>query len=249
VLLASGKAVPISSLRPGQQVVSTSTKTGKNQTGTIAAVLVHHDTNRYDLTIRAHGRTAVIHTTSNHPFWDVTTHRWVKAGALRYGTDLRTPDGGTATVLGGHSPRDRYGWMWDLTVPGDHDFYIDTTAADILVHNCSPPLRRYQGGVYTLRDDEADEAVVRTGMSNDLYERQLAHARLPATSQYRFQVEYLTNDVEEQKGLEQMLYDKYPEARVANGGLDKYSPIDLANSNYQRYMQAARNYLARQADG
>jgi hypothetical protein len=27
--------------------------------------------------------------------------------------------------------------MWDLTVPGnnDHDFYVDTTAADVLVHN------------------------------------------------------------------------------------------------------------------
>ncbi len=26
--------------------------------------------------------------------------------------------------------------MWDLTIPGDHDLYIDTTAADLLVHNC-----------------------------------------------------------------------------------------------------------------
>ena len=27
--------------------------------------------------------------------------------------------------------------MWDLTIPGDHDFYINTAAAPILVHNCS----------------------------------------------------------------------------------------------------------------
>jgi hypothetical protein len=28
--------------------------------------------------------------------------------------------------------------MWDLTVPGnnDYDFYIDTTATPVLVHNC-----------------------------------------------------------------------------------------------------------------
>lgn len=26
--------------------------------------------------------------------------------------------------------------MWDLTIPGDHDFYIDTVAAPVLVHNC-----------------------------------------------------------------------------------------------------------------
>jgi hypothetical protein len=33
--------------------------------------------------------------------------------------------------------------MWDLTVPGndDHDFYIDTIAATVLVHNCSMPGR------------------------------------------------------------------------------------------------------------
>ena len=124
VLLANGKAVPISSLKPGEKVVATNTKTGKTQVGTIAAVLVHHGTNRYDLTVRARGRTAVIHTTSNHPFWDATTGRWVKAGALRYGTHLRTPAGGTATVLGGHAPRDRSGWMWDLTIPGNHDFYV-----------------------------------------------------------------------------------------------------------------------------
>ena len=83
MLLASGKAVPISTLKPGEKVVSTSTKTGTTQAGTIAAVLVHHDTNRYDLTVRARGRTAVIHTTSNYPFWDATTGCWVKAGAFR----------------------------------------------------------------------------------------------------------------------------------------------------------------------
>jgi hypothetical protein len=135
VLLANGKAVPISSLKPGEKVVATNTKTGKTQAGTIAAVLVHHDTNRYDLTVRAHGRTAIIHTTSNHPFWDATTHRWVKAGALRYGAHLRTPAGGTATVLGGHAPRDRSGWMWDLTIPGNHDFYVRIADTAVLVHN------------------------------------------------------------------------------------------------------------------
>jgi hypothetical protein len=45
-------------------------------------------------------------------------------------------------VVTGWVPRQRDGWMWDLTVPGggDHDFYIDTTAADVLVHNCSDPV-------------------------------------------------------------------------------------------------------------
>ena len=109
----------------------------------MAAVLIHHDTDLYDLKIRAGTRTAVIDTTSSHLFWvPPTGHRagrWMKAGALKYGTHLRTPSGGdTATVLSGWTPKDAAGWMWDLTVPGnnDHDFYIDTVAAAILVHNC-----------------------------------------------------------------------------------------------------------------
>jgi hypothetical protein len=62
-------------------------------------------------------------------------------------------------------------------------------------------------------------------------------------------VEYLTNDLDERMGLEQMLYERYPEAQVANGGFNARRAIDPANSDYQRWMQAARNYLARQEGG
>jgi hypothetical protein len=44
-----------------------------------------------------------------------------------------------------------------------------------------------------------------------------------------------------------MLYEKYPEAQVANGGYNAYRAVDPAGRDYQRYMQAARGYLARQA--
>ncbi|MBO0822839.1 MAG: hypothetical protein J2P27_03145, partial [Actinobacteria bacterium] len=142
VLLASGAAIPIRQLKVGDKVLATNTMTGKTQAEQVTAVLVHHDTNRYNLKIREHGKTSVIHTTSNHPFWvpGAGDHagRWVKAAALKYGTHLRTPSGSdTAVVTGGWIPSQRDGWMWDLTVPGnnDHDFYISTTAADVLVHN------------------------------------------------------------------------------------------------------------------
>jgi large repetitive protein len=135
VLTASGALVAISNLKIGEKVLATSTKTGKTAPGTVSDVLVHHDTNRYNLTVKtAHG-TAIIGTTSNHLFWDATARRWVKAAALKYGTHLRTPSGGTATVLGGHAPKDRSGWMWDLTIPGNHDFYIKAATTAILVHN------------------------------------------------------------------------------------------------------------------
>ncbi|MHB1597234.1 MAG: Hint domain-containing protein [Streptosporangiaceae bacterium] len=116
VLLASGLAVPIASLKPGENVLATNARTGKTRAEPVAAVLVHHDTNRYDLTVKTSHGSAVIHTTSNHLFWDLTQHRWVKAGALKYGDHLRTPIGDHVAAAG--------------------DFYIRVAATAVLVHNC-----------------------------------------------------------------------------------------------------------------
>jgi hypothetical protein len=137
VLLASGIAVPIASLKPGDKVLATNTRTGKTSAEPVTAVLVHHDTNRYNLTLKtAHGR-AVIDTTTTHLFWDLPRGRWVKAGALKYGDHLRTPGGHKiVTANGGWTPRGHDGWMWDLTITSDHDFYVQAATAAVLVHNC-----------------------------------------------------------------------------------------------------------------
>jgi hypothetical protein len=77
----------------------------------------------------------------------------------------------------------------------------------------------------------------------NLAERQLAHARDPVLGQLRFQVEYRTDVFNEQVGLEQVLYDRYPEAKVANGGYNKYQPIGPSNSMRDTWMQAAQDFL------
>jgi hypothetical protein len=150
VLLASGKTVPISALKVGDTVLAADTKTGKNQTETVTAVLVHHDTDLYDLRVESGGRTEVIHTTSNHLFWDPYPHYgWIPANHLKPGEKLKTPDGQSAVVVGGSVPADHDGWMWDLTVPGnnDHDFYVAAgTVTGILVHNTDGPCEVGPGG-------------------------------------------------------------------------------------------------------
>jgi hypothetical protein len=139
VLLASGLAVPIASLKPGEKVLATNARSGKTSPEAVTAVLVHHDTNRYDLRVQTARGTAVIQSTTSHLFWDATSHQWVKAAALRYGSHLSTNGGASVTVLGGYVPADATGWMWDLTVANDHDFYIDTVSTAVLVHNCPIP--------------------------------------------------------------------------------------------------------------
>jgi Pretoxin HINT domain len=130
VLLASGAAIPISQLKPGRKVLATNTKTGKTSAEPVAAVLVHHDSDRYDLTVKtAHG-TAVINTTSSHLFWNFSLHKFIPASHLKTGMRLKTANGTTATIIGGSVPPDSDGWMWDLTIPGnnDHDFYVTSAS-------------------------------------------------------------------------------------------------------------------------
>jgi Pretoxin HINT domain len=143
VLLADGKTKPISQIKPGDTVIATNIRTGKTQAEPVTAVLVRHDTDLYDLKIKTDGRTAVVGTTSNHPFWvlGIGGHggHWVTAGALRPGTRLRGPRGGSSVVIAGWVARQSGAWMLDLTVPGgdDHDFYIGTAVFQILVHNAA----------------------------------------------------------------------------------------------------------------
>jgi len=137
VLLASGKAVPISSLKPGDMVLATSTTTGKTSPEKVTATDVHHDTNLYNLTVKTSHGAAVIHTTSNHLFWDPSLNYWIPAKQLKTGEKLKTPDGSLAVADGGTIPAGHDGWMWDLTVPGngDHDFYVTVGSVSVLVHN------------------------------------------------------------------------------------------------------------------
>ena len=148
ILLPGGKTAPISSLKPGDKVTARDTKTGKDQTETVTAVQVHHDTDLYNLRVKTAHATQVIHTTSSHPFYDPYLHYGrIPANHLKPGMHLKTPDGQSAVVVGGSVPADHDGWMWDLTVPGnnDHDFYVtagQSREVPVLVHNsdaeCGP---------------------------------------------------------------------------------------------------------------
>jgi hypothetical protein len=75
----------------------------------------------------------------------------VEADRLTPGDLLRSLDGSTVTytsevVVPGAAD------MWDLTIAGDHDFYIHTVdATTVLVHNCPPT---FDGMPEGMDDDE-----------------------------------------------------------------------------------------------
>lgn len=135
VLLADGKAAPIAGLKPGKRIAAMSTGSGKRGTVAIGAVLVNYDKDLLDVTVRTGGSDAVISTTADHLFWDQTLGRWTEAARLRVG-DLLGTAGGAAVVARLSEPPATGSWMWDLSVPAFHDFYIATGKTAVLVHNC-----------------------------------------------------------------------------------------------------------------
>jgi RHS repeat-associated protein len=137
VLLANGKATPIAALEPSDKVLATNIKTGMTTAEPVTAVLIHHDTNLYNLTVKTRHGIAVIQTTRSHLFFVQAPRRWVEAGALNTGASLHTASGTQVTVLGGYIPISKDAWMWDLTVANDHDFYVSAGITAVLVHNCS----------------------------------------------------------------------------------------------------------------
>jgi hypothetical protein len=71
---------------------------------------------------------------------------WNPTGKLRTGDSLRTADGTDALALAGTTPKISVGWMWDLTISNDHDFYVVAGNTAVLVHNCG--VDPYQVGTY-----------------------------------------------------------------------------------------------------
>jgi hypothetical protein len=187
VLLASGAAMAISKLKPGDKVLATNTRTGKTRPETVRAVLVHHDTNLYNLTIRTTHGTATIHTTTTHLFWTPTLRKWIPAAKLSKGELLKTTNGTTtAATDGGATPKVHEGWMWDLTIPGnnDHDFYVaaygPVSTTFVLAHNdgCLPgvgdfPRKVVNSNMGHIDEERAARAGFETAQSAQASVRQL----------------------------------------------------------------------------
>jgi RHS repeat-associated protein len=131
VLLADGTTKPIEDIRVGDRVIATDPETGAQGSRVVTAVWVHQD-DLYTLTVG--GRRLA--TTEDHPFWDVTDHRWERADELDRGDSLRTPDGRIARVDGFSLRHGHRATAYNLTVNNLHTYYVLAGKTPVLVHNC-----------------------------------------------------------------------------------------------------------------
>ncbi|MBY8881583.1 HNH/ENDO VII family nuclease [Actinacidiphila acidipaludis] len=157
VLMAHGQKKSIDKIKIGDKVEAADPKTGKHKgTRTVTAALINHDYGLIDVTIQSAGdKPATIHTTSNHPFWDDTTHTWTLAGQLKPGDLLNTDANLHArviTVRATPGAANRY----NLTVAQLHTYYVLAGSTPVLVHNSSCQywsLTEYKGQRIYQRDD------------------------------------------------------------------------------------------------
>ncbi|WP_234790778.1 polymorphic toxin-type HINT domain-containing protein [Mycolicibacterium wolinskyi] len=276
VLLADGSSRPIAELGVGDLVWSTDPASGQSGPQTVQAVLVNHDTDLLDLTItNAAGDTAVINTTSGHPFYSPSrAHNpisglaasttptqaygpgWIDAQDLRPGDGLYTPNGAAAQV-NTTAPVAGAADMWDLTIETTHTFYITTSAATVLVHNCPAPApqptppapKQPKGGVYVIHNQ--DGVPVYVGRASDVDSRLYAHAGSGKGHKLQpgdsVQV-YRTDSRQARRGLEQKLIDKHqtlnPDRR--NPSLSQRNDVRGVRESHpsrRKFNDAANRYL------
>ncbi|MFG2093960.1 polymorphic toxin-type HINT domain-containing protein [Streptomyces sp. NPDC048612] len=135
IALADGKKKNIEDVTTGDNVIATDPETGKTTTRPVAATITTKDDKHFtDLTIQTTTGDSSIIATDTHPFWSTTNKKWIHAGDLRPGTQLRTPQGTIATVTAVrhfHKQQQTH----DLTITGTHTYHALARHTPVLVHN------------------------------------------------------------------------------------------------------------------
>ncbi|WP_405587877.1 polymorphic toxin-type HINT domain-containing protein [Streptomyces sp. NBC_01190] len=171
VLMENGKPEQIKDIKPGDKVEAANPDDGQHVgPRLVTATYLHLDSDLVDVVIREQsGATSTTHTTNKHPFWDDTTHTWVRAGALIPGHTLITSTDQRVRVVAVRHLASPAEGMYNLTVDQLHTYYVLAGTTPVLVHNtgdtCGVPYgnggakapqaaskRNLDGGIYKDRD-------------------------------------------------------------------------------------------------
>ncbi|MGW5675110.1 polymorphic toxin-type HINT domain-containing protein [Streptomyces sp. NPDC003860] len=137
VLLADGSRKPIEEIEPGDEILTTDPKTGEEVARKVVGTIVTEDDKDFvDLAITVGGATSSLISTTTHPFWVESERDWIKAGDLKSGMRLTTPEGATA-VLDDTRYFEKRQRTHDLTIGDLHAYYVFAGQSPMLVHNAN----------------------------------------------------------------------------------------------------------------
>ncbi|GLY01344.1 LamG-like jellyroll fold domain-containing protein [Actinoplanes sp. NBRC 101535] len=136
VLMADGSERPIEDVNVGDEVVATDPESGESTSQQVTQLHLNTDHEFTDLTVvDQDGKSTVLNTTQNHPFWNETDQAWTDAENLEPGDQLKVIGEGTVTVQSVRNYEDSKE-MRDLTVAVVHTYYVLAGDEPVLVHNC-----------------------------------------------------------------------------------------------------------------
>ncbi|MFG3266327.1 Hint domain-containing protein [Streptomyces bobili] len=135
VLMADGTTKPIEDVRIGDEVLATDPETRTVVRTVIAEITGEGPKDLVTVTITVHDEKMRITATDGHPFWVPALGRWVEAGELTAGQELRTPAGERVRITAADHTR-QSATMHNLTIAELHTYYVRAGSVPVLVHNC-----------------------------------------------------------------------------------------------------------------
>ncbi|MGV5039029.1 ricin-type beta-trefoil lectin domain protein, partial [Streptomyces sp. NRAIS4] len=140
VQMADGSAKPIEQLKLGDKVLATDPDTGETHAEKVTATITGKGLkNLVKVTLdtdgKKGGKTASVTATDGHPFWVAELGKWIDATHLKAGEWLRTSAGTRIQVTALRRWTTLYATVHNLTVAGEHTYYVLAGATPVLVHN------------------------------------------------------------------------------------------------------------------
>ncbi|WP_406477745.1 ricin-type beta-trefoil lectin domain protein [Streptomyces sp. NBC_01615] len=141
VLMADGSTKPIEELELGEKVLATDPETGETRAEEVTATILGKGLKHLvEVTVDADGekgsKTATITATDGHPFWVPELGEWVEATDLKSGEWLRTSSDTRVQITAIKRWTTLYASVHNLTVAGEHTYYVLAGDTPVLVHNC-----------------------------------------------------------------------------------------------------------------
>jgi hypothetical protein len=157
--MADGSSKPIDKIQVGEPVKATNPALGLTVTRTVTALHDDLDTDMADVTVKVDGhKPSTLHTTQNHPFWNLSKAQWTRADHLRSGDSLESTSKTRVRVLAVRIFT-RAAHRYNLTVADLHTYYVLAGATPVLVHNCGGGGERVAPEGPSVRQDIIDETV------------------------------------------------------------------------------------------
>ncbi|MEU8758796.1 polymorphic toxin-type HINT domain-containing protein [Streptomyces sp. NPDC048659] len=147
VLMADGSSKAIEDVELGDQVVATDENSGATTARPVVARIIGEgQKNLVEVTVDTDGAEGdasdTITATDGHPFWAPALGKWLNATDLDAGEWLRTSSG-TWVQVTEVKRWTQHEKVRNLTVAGEHTYYVLAGATPVLVHNCNKTVVAY----------------------------------------------------------------------------------------------------------